>query len=99
MAQTLGATGPDAALSIDDAFLELWCADEDLMRAEFDAIIAAEWPTAPPPRRGAAHPTEPVADRVRGICRTPLPDRPRHLGVGGRARQRSPPAGCPARAQ
>ena len=30
-----------------EQFLDLVCADEDLLRAGFDAIIAAEWPTSP----------------------------------------------------
>jgi hypothetical protein len=36
----------DAA--IDAEFVDLMCADEDLLRAEFDAIIAAEYPDPPP---------------------------------------------------
>ncbi|HZC54072.1 MAG TPA: hypothetical protein VE441_16460 [Mycobacterium sp.] len=62
--------------SVDDQFLDLICDDPDLLDAEFDAIIAAEWPeppTAPPPLRSG---------QVR--------QRSRHPGVGGWARQRSP---------
>jgi hypothetical protein len=32
-----------------DAFVDLLCQDEDLVRAEFDAIIAAAWPVPPMP--------------------------------------------------
>ncbi|MET3806844.1 hypothetical protein ABIB25_003864 [Nakamurella sp. UYEF19] len=32
-----------------EVFLALWL-DEDMLRAEFDAIIAAEWPTRVPTR-------------------------------------------------
>lgn len=32
-----------------DAFIDLLCQDEDLVRAEFDAIIAAAWPGSPGP--------------------------------------------------
>ncbi len=46
-------TGLDAHLgaapSVDQEFLELVYADEQLLRAEFDDIIAREWPTGPPP--------------------------------------------------
>lgn len=35
----------------DDEFIELVCQDEELLRAEFDALIAASWltPTPSPP--------------------------------------------------
>ena len=81
--------------SVGEQFVDLLIADEGLVRAEFDAIIAAEWPSPPtdeptggasadrhPHRRGARR-GEP---RVAG-----LPTRPRHPGVGGWARPRSPP--------
>lgn len=42
-----------------DEFLDLVCADEDLLRAEFDAIIDATW--SPPPARPPASPSR--ADR------------------------------------
>jgi len=50
--------GTDAgvARSVDEQFLTLMCSDEDLLRAEFDAIIAGEWPSPPantPARRAA----------------------------------------------
>jgi len=38
-----------ATRSVDEDFLELVFADEQLLRAEFDAIIAQEWPASPPP--------------------------------------------------
>jgi hypothetical protein len=34
--------------AMDAEFVDLMCADEDLLRAEFDAIIAAEFPDQPP---------------------------------------------------
>lgn len=37
-------SGSSAALTADEEFLELLCAEEDLLRAKFDAMIAAEWP-------------------------------------------------------
>ncbi|MGZ6838948.1 MAG: hypothetical protein ACXVHC_00590, partial [Frankiaceae bacterium] len=37
-----------AADSVHEEFLELVCGDEQLLRAEFDAIIAQEWGSRPP---------------------------------------------------
>jgi hypothetical protein len=45
------AAGTRVEPSVEDQFLDLVCADEELLRAEFDAIIAAEWPN---PAGGAA---------------------------------------------
>jgi hypothetical protein len=47
--------------AIGQAFVDLVCADDELMRAEFDALIAASWPTPPAvppvrPRRPAPWP-------------------------------------------
>jgi hypothetical protein len=42
----------------DAEFLDLVLADEDLLRAEFEAIIAAAWQEPPPPPRRPA-PSEP----------------------------------------
>jgi hypothetical protein len=40
--------GPDlAAPTVDEQFYDLICADADLVAAEFDAIVAAEWPETP----------------------------------------------------
>ncbi|HEU5267664.1 MAG TPA: hypothetical protein VFU35_13235 [Jatrophihabitans sp.] len=78
----------------DEQFLALICSDEQLLRAEFDAIIAAEWPSRPPPApgRGAAAERPARAIRGRAVQRVPgLASRPRHPGIGGWARQRSPP--------
>jgi hypothetical protein len=92
---TTPATGDTAERTVDEQFLDLICNDQELLGAEFDAIIAAEWssPPANTPGRGATgrHPTDGAAHRaanpVRGVV-----SRPRHPGVGGWARQRSPPA-------
>lgn len=78
---------------IDDEFLELVCSDEDLLAAEFEAIIAANWPGPPSaPVRGAPFAPDHRARRrqpTRGRT-TPVPD-----PVGGvvpeRSRERSPP--------
>lgn len=39
--------GPHVA-DRQDMFVELVCQDDDFVRAEFDAIIAASWPSPPP---------------------------------------------------
>ena len=77
-----------------DEFLGLLCADEELLQAEFEAIVAAAWPL-PPDRRavvGRWHvgPTggpAPSVVHVRDV-QPAVDSRP---GVGEWARQRSPP--------
>jgi len=79
-----------------DAFVDLVCQDDDLVRAEFDAIVAAAWPEppAPPPPpappgpgdRPAAEPGPP-GWREPGVRYVKLP-KPRRLRHG---RQRAPP--------
>ena len=90
-------TKPGSGVStrtVDEQFLALICSEEDLLQAEFDAIIAAEWPSPPTttPRRGPAnrHPASEAHDRRRAHGAR-LVARPRHPGIGGWARQRSPP--------
>jgi hypothetical protein len=94
MPQILHTDALNATRSTDEQFLELLCADEDLLRAEFDAIIAAEWPGPPPaePNGGRRSQPRPRSTRRRARARTAgLPSRPRHPGIGGWTRQRSPP--------
>ena len=93
---TAAATSGPPAPSVEAQFLDLICDDPDLLQAEFDAIIAAEWPDPPGRRRSRG-----AADGYphgRGYRRAAEPvggtaARPRHPGVGGWARQRSPPHG------
>jgi len=83
---------------IDDEFLDLICADVDLLRAEFDAIIDATWspPPANPPdspsradQPGRPDPAQPGAAATHDITNAGVqPCR----GIGS-ARQRSPPRG------
>lgn len=84
----------DPTGTLDEQFVELVCSDNELLRAEFEAIVAAEWPTPPPPcpplRRPALRPPAPSAHWLEGDS-THLASRPRRPGVGGWARQRSPP--------
>lgn len=88
-AATRAAVTPDL-----DEFLDLLCADEELLRAEFEAIVAAGWPL-PPDRRavvGSWHvgPTDGPA-RGKARVRDVEPAVDSRPGVGGWARQRSPP--------
>jgi hypothetical protein len=84
--------GSTATLGTDEQFLERVYADEDLLRAEFDAIIAAEWPSPPPVEPGSAG-ADGRPDRAerRGDIGALLPPRGPHTAIGARARQRSPP--------
>jgi hypothetical protein len=76
-------------------FADLWCDDAELLRAEFDAIVAAEWPAPPPipaPRRphryrpgGSPSPMRPCAGRMT----TPILGRAERIVTG--ERERSPP--------
>ena len=92
------ATGDTTARTVDEQFLELICSDVSLLAAEFDAIIAAEWPEPPAdrPGRGAVggHAGSGAARRAAEPVRRPVPP-PRHPGIGGWARQRSPPSRTP----
>jgi hypothetical protein len=96
---TTPATGDTTARTVDEQFLDLICGDADLLAAEFDTIIAAEWHTPPADRPGRStaggHPGDGAArrgaDPVRGLV-----SRPRHPGIGGWARQRSPPPRQPS---
>ena len=79
---------------VDEEFVELMCADEELLRAEFDAIIAQEWSSSlPPPDPPAASPRPgpgPGSHRLpRGSQASAR--RPHHPGADGWSRQRSPP--------
>jgi len=49
-------TGSRTASRVRDEFVELICNDDELVRAEFDAIVAASWDTAPPAGRPPAVP-------------------------------------------
>jgi hypothetical protein len=95
---TAPATGDTTARAVDEQFLDLICSDADLLAAEFDAIIAAEWPKPPARRPGrdatdghvGSGRTRRAADPGRGQV-----SRPRHPRIGGWARQRSPPLRYP----
>jgi hypothetical protein len=84
----------DAVLGVDEQFLELVCADDELLRAEFDAIIAEEWGGSPavpdpPPASSGADPGPRGQGPPRGCPATTR--RPHRPGADGWSRQRSPP--------
>jgi hypothetical protein len=89
------SSGQSLREDVHDEFLASVCADEQLLRDEFDAIIAAEWPDVPPSPSGGEHglrrgrPNEPRAGSDdHGWLRH---RRHRPPGIGGWVRQRSPP--------
>ena len=82
------------ARSVEEQFLDLVCSDADLVRAEFDAIIAAGWPErpVPPTRSPVPRPPVPPADGPGGwvvISVAGPVSEPGAPGTGGR--ERSPP--------
>ena len=85
----------NAEFVVREQFLDLICADVELLRAEFDRIIAAEWPQRPdwPCRRAADRDWVPVIPPAHGwrpaspSLDPGEPERPEAW-----RRQRSPPA-------
>jgi hypothetical protein len=81
---------------LDEAFLDLTLADDELMRAEFDALIAACWesPSEPPVDKpcppGGGHTAGPRSRRARRGVRALRPVLPQR--TDGRAR--GPPRDC-----
>jgi hypothetical protein len=80
--------------TIDEQFLAIVSSDVELLRAEFNAIIAAEWPE--PPRHGPKHGhtvNRPLGRTLRSQERRQTRPRrcPSHVGIDGWRRQRSPP--------
>ncbi|MCP2259994.1 hypothetical protein LX15_003705 [Streptoalloteichus tenebrarius] len=84
---------------VDEAFVDLVYGDEDLLRAEFDAIVRAAWHRPPPvPPRPRSGPPAPEAGPHAADDAEPGPApraRPHAPGADGWARQRSPPAHPP----
>jgi hypothetical protein len=94
VSQVLHNDGIDATPATDEQFVELLCANQDLLRAEFDAIIAAEWPSPPPaePDRGDDAEGRPRPRwKRREASVAALLNQAHHPGIGGWTRQRSPP--------
>jgi hypothetical protein len=83
-----------AADGVEEEFLALVYADEELLRAEFDALIAAAWgrPRQPAGPRRAGRPTPPPRRRPRPEFARPARMCAQHdPGAEGRTRQRAPP--------
>ena len=77
-------------------FAEVVCGDRDLLRAEFDAIIATSWdqPTPPARWRPTPWPGPPPLRRTRGSSSAGRSSGRQHHPPGeGRSRQRAPPPG------
>ena len=76
-------------------FLAVLCADEELLRAEFDAIVDANWGAPPPvpPARPGGPDRRPALPRPPRLSRRP----PVGRRPAGRApaRERSPPRTLP----
>lgn len=97
---TAPVTGDASTRTVEEQFVDLLCTDQGLLDAEFDAIIAAEWPDPPTTqarREAVGPPGLPTARRPADRAYSPAP-RPRPPGVGGWARQRSPPHDAKRRA-
>ncbi|HET7800095.1 MAG TPA: hypothetical protein VFL38_06715 [Humibacillus xanthopallidus] len=96
--EIIDSVAPDLEVEVDtnEAFFELVCADDDLLRAEFEAIVAASW-VGPPDRPTpvpSPRPPVPGAPRVELPRVTELQvtePRPSGPGDGQRGRERSPP--------
>jgi hypothetical protein len=100
-AGTVAVHGPVRCVdnAVDTRFVELLCADADLLRLEFDAIIAANFPPtgtgqqhpSPPPRQPipATGRLRPEGNRRPAPAVTGSPRRGRRVPE---ARERSPPS-------
>jgi hypothetical protein len=89
--------GGDSATTYD-AFIDLVCRDEDLLRAEFDELIAEFWATtsepAPPPKPpppAPSRPTPPPRRPAGAIEDEPTAPTPVPVPAPRWNRQRSPP--------
>jgi hypothetical protein len=90
--------GDSATRESYDAFIDLVCRDEDLLRAEFDELIAESWATtsepAPPPSPpppAPSRPTPPPRRPVRAIEDEPTAPAQVPVPAPRWNRQRSPP--------
>jgi hypothetical protein len=96
MTATLPAPSRPSRLESD--FIALICADTELLRAEFEEIVAAGWQSGPParptPERGRHRGPDSAEHRAEIGDGQPAPAPPGH-GCHEQARQRSPPRRWP----
>jgi hypothetical protein len=85
MSTNNASTSTRADAATHEEFLDVILADDELLRAEFDAIIADAWPD--PPRAAA----QPPHRRLRTWGRGRIAQGPHRPGLAAWARQRSPP--------
>jgi hypothetical protein len=81
---------------VEETFLALVYADEELLRAEFDAIIADGWDELTPPTRPrTTRPPAPPPQRREHTSESAgrAPGRQYYPAGEGRSRQRGPPPG------
>lgn len=91
---TTGELDSVSALGASERFVEILCADEELVRAEFEAIIAAqrlEAPPSPPACAAALTRTPRPRGRHLEVSGAVQRERPRRAAPRGQRRQRSPP--------
>jgi hypothetical protein len=92
------ALSPEWDRWFDEAFTDLISGDEDLVRAEFDALIAASWQSPPPPPVPPAPPAPtPSGDPRRATtpARRGAAIKPGDHRINA-GHQRSPPGRAPA---
>ncbi|HST66859.1 MAG TPA: hypothetical protein VLM05_16875 [Mycobacteriales bacterium] len=88
----------DTAVDVGTEFLALVCADEELLRAEFEQIVAAGWGPPPLPARGPRGRRGPVpSGRHRASDAGPTRRTSAEPDCDEWARQRSPPRGAASR--
>ena len=93
MAKVSTALSPEWDRWFDEEFTDLVSADDDLVRAEFDALIADTWNTTPPPPPAPADPgpaggPPPASPRTPPLTPVPRRGSDHPTDTGG---QRSPP--------
>ena len=90
---TQSETGETIDRTVGDQFIVLICSDEQLLRAEFDAIVARQWPSPPAgtPTHGSVGHRGSGADSGAAACRRARLMASRHPDVDGWVCERSPP--------
>ncbi|WP_157693020.1 hypothetical protein [Pedococcus dokdonensis] len=91
---TTSSTLTGTARTVEEEFLDLVCADDEFVRAEFDALVAEVWSSRPPPADPSPAARGAGPEQQGGPAPSPtrlLGPRPRRPGAGGWRRQRSPP--------